>query len=275
MRRRESKLSLKDRLAAAAVPIAIYGAIILFTVYGFWDQVVQVESSSLPPKEDIVQATTVDAAEIEEMAEMLRQEEQQKEEEVREEQERLEELKKEAKIEEERVEELKQQQREEEQKALEIEKKRIEEEKKAEEQAEQRKREEAERKRKEEEQRKKEEAEREKREEEERKKQAEAAEKVEAEQLFGSYEGAIKRAVQDNFREPAGTSCAMRAVYNVNVAQNGTVQAVRLSRSSGSAEFDRAGEVAVTFASPLPIPENPRLYKHWKEFNFTFSPKGC
>jgi len=244
MRRRESKLSLKDRLAAAAVPIAIYGAIILFTVYGFWDQVVQVESSSLPPKEDIVQATTVDAAEIEEM-------------------------------EEERVEELKQQQREEEQKALEIEKKRIEEEKKAEEQAEQRKREEAERKRKEEEQRKKEEAERKKREEEERKKQAEAAEKVEAEQLFGSYEGAIKRAVQDNFREPAGTSCAMRAVYNVNVAQNGTVQAVRLSRSSGSAEFDRAGEVAVTFASPLPIPENPRLYKHWKEFNFTFSPKGC
>jgi colicin import membrane protein len=267
MRRRESKLSFKDRLAAAAVPIVIYGAIVLFTAYGFWDQVMQVESSSLPPKEDIIQATTVDAAEIEEMAEMLRQEEQLQEEEVLQEQERLEELKKETKEEEKRVEELKQQSREEEQKSLEIEKKRKEEEQKAAEQAEQREREEAERNRKEEEQRKKEEA--------ERKKRAEAAEKVEAEQLFGSYEGAIKRAVQDNFREPAGTSCAMRAVYNVNVAQNGTVQAVRLSRSSGSSDFDRAGEVAVTFASPLPIPENPKLYKYWKEFNFTFSPKGC
>lgn len=275
MRRRESKLSLKDRLAAAAVPIAIYGAIILFTVYGFWNQVIQVESSSLPPKEDIVQATTVDAAEIQEMADMFRQEEQRKEEEVRQEQERLEELKKETKEEEERVEELKQQQREEEQKSLEIEKKRKEEEKKAEEQAQERERDEAERNRKAEEQRKKEEAERKEREEEVRRKQAEVAEKVEAEQLFSSYAGAIKRAVEDNFREPAGTTCSMRAVYKVNVAQNGTVQAVRLSRSSGSSEFDRAGEVAVTFASPLPIPENPKLYKHWKEFNFTFSPKGC
>ncbi|MDG2089367.1 MAG: energy transducer TonB [Arenicellaceae bacterium] len=260
MRRRESKLSFKDRLAAAAVPIAIYGGIFLFTAYGFWDQVMQVESSSLTPKEDIIQATTVDAAEIEEMAEMLRQEEQLQEEEVLQEQERLEELKKETKEEEKRIEELKQQSREEEQKSLEIEKKRKEEEQKAAEQAEQREREQAERNRKEEA---------------ERKKRAEAAEKAEAEQLFGSYEGAIKRAVQDNFREPAGTSCAMRAVYNVNVAQNGTVQAVRLSRSSGSSDFDRAGEVAVTFASPLPIPENPKLYKYWKEFNFTFSPKGC
>ena len=267
MRRRGANVSFKDRLVAVAVPIVIYGSIIFFTVYGFWDQVVQVESSSLPPKEDIVNATTVDAAEIEEMAEMLRQEEQRKEEEILEEQKRLEDLKKAAEEEERRVEDLKEQQREEEVKALEIEKKRKEEEKKAAEEAEKRERDEAERRRKEEIARKQ-------REEEERKRK-EVEEKSEAEQLFGSYEGAIKRAVQENFREPAGTTCAMRAVYNVNVAQNGTVQAVRLNRSSGSSEFDRAGEVAITFASPLPIPDNPRLYKHWKEFNFTFTPKGC
>ncbi|MBT5031599.1 MAG: TonB family protein [Proteobacteria bacterium] len=261
MRRRDTNISFKDRLAAAAVPIVIYGAIIFFTVYGFWDQVVQVESSSLPPKEDIVQATTVDAAKIEEMANMLREEEQRKEEEVRQEQERLDEIKKQAEVEEQRVEELKEQQREEERKSLELAKQR-------EEEAEQRQKEEVER------ERLAEEAERQRREEAERERR-EVAEKVEAEQLFGSYEGAIKRAVEENFREPAGTNCSMNAVYNVNVAQNGTVQAVRLNRSSGSSEFDRAGEVAITFASPLPIPDNPRLYQHWKEFNFTFTPKGC
>ena len=267
MRRRDANISFKDRLAAAAVPIVIYGSIIFFTVYGFWDQVVQIESSSLPPKEDIVQATTVDAAEITEMAELLREEERLKEEEVRKEQERLDELKKQAEEEEQRVEDLKEQQREEEQKALEIEQRRKDEEKRAAEEAEKRERDEAERKR-------IEEAERKVREEEERIRK-EVEEKAEAEQLFGSYFGAIKRAVEAELKEPAGTNCTMRAVYNVNVAQNGSVQAVRLEKSSGAAAVDRAVEVAITFASPLPIPDNPRLYKYYNNFNFAYIPKGC
>ena len=59
MRKKGSNLSLKDRLAALAVPVLIYGGIAAIVLIRFVSTPDVIESSALPPAE-IVQARAVD-----------------------------------------------------------------------------------------------------------------------------------------------------------------------------------------------------------------------
>jgi colicin import membrane protein len=274
MRKKSNSLPLKDRLAALAVPILIYGGIAAFVFIRFVNGPDVIESSGLPPAE-IVRAQIVDEEEIKKQEEEILKREEEKRKKEEDEIKRLDDLKKQTAEEEQRIEQLKRQQEEEKKKTEEVEKQRLVAEQKRKD--EEKKRVEEQRKREAQERARKEQVERERlaREEEVRKKAAVEAEVREATQLFGSFEGAIQRAVRENWRRPTGVGDNMKAVFVVTVDQQGRVLNVRLLRSSGDRLYDESGIKAITFASPLPIPNNPRLFKHYREFEFHFCPIAC
>jgi colicin import membrane protein len=57
---------------------------------------------------------------------------------------------------------------------------------------------------------------------------------------------------------------------------SGEVVEARVIKSSGNTTFDRQAELAVRKASPLPVPDNPRLLQQivTQGISFEFDPSG-
>ena len=145
---------------------------------------------------------------------------------------------------------------------------------------------EAERKRKaEQETKRKAEAERKQKAEQEAKRKAEAARQREAEQALQAQlaeEAAQARAqsalsefipyiqekVQNNWLRPAGSQPGLSCVIQVTLIPGGDVVGTRVVQSSGNTLFDASVERAVQKASPLPLPNDPALFKYFREINF-------
>ena len=53
----------------------------------------------------------------------------------------------------------------------------------------------------------------------------------------------------------------------------GDVVDAKVIRSSGNAVFDRQAEIAVRKASPLSVPDDPRLFQQLREIQFVFEPE--
>ena len=53
----------------------------------------------------------------------------------------------------------------------------------------------------------------------------------------------------------------------------GDVTSVQVIKSSGDTAFDRSAEAAVYKASPLPMPDDPRVAQQLRSFTFTFKPE--
>jgi colicin import membrane protein len=253
---------------------------------------------------NVLEAVTVDSARVEQEMEKLREQERRKQEEQKRREEEIARQKAEAekraaeaeakrKAEEKRLAELEQKRRKEEearkaeeQRLAELKKKQEEAERqrKLEEEKKQKAAEEAERLRKEAEEKKRAEEERKRKEEEERKrKEAEealkkqiAAEEAAAQArrdagVISEYVSRIAAAIQREFNTaglPPGLSCTLR----IRMTPGGEVVAARIEKSSGNAIFDRRAELAVSKASPLPVPEDPRLFERFREINFIFTP---
>jgi colicin import membrane protein len=263
-------------------------------------------------KVNVLEAVTVDSARVDEELDKLKEQERQKQEEQRRREEEIARQKAEAekraaeaeekrKAEEKRLAEL-EQKRKEEQKAREAEEKRLAEIKKKQEEAERQRRLEEEKKRKaaEEAERLRKEAEAEKKraeeerqrkieeekkrkaaeeamrkqlaEEEARRKAAEAAAQARRDaSVINEYGARIKYAIQQEFNTtglPPGLSC----VLTIRMVPGGEVVSVKVVESSGSAIFDRRAEVAVSRASPLPVPDDPRVFEQMREIRLTFEP---
>lgn len=85
------------------------------------------------------------------------------------------------------------------------------------------------------------------------------------------YTAAIMRQVSSNFVAPnigAGLKCTLL----VRMIPGGQVVDAKVVKSSGNATFDRQAELAVRKASPLPVPDEPRLFQQMKEIQFEFDP---
>ena len=239
--------------------------------------------------------------------EKLELEKQQKEElaleKEKEELQKIEELAKQREIEEEKTKEVEKKRLAEEArlKELALEKEKEEEEKKKKEQElaqkkleEERKKEEAEKKRKlAEEKKKQEELAQKKREEEKLKKeqaekkrkekeladslaaeQAQAQARNQAAALFSQYIGPIRNKVTNSWIRPGTVRPGAQAKVLVRVSPQGDVLTVKVQRASGDPIFDRSVINAVYKASPLPIPDDARLYPHYRDFVFNFDPPG-
>jgi colicin import membrane protein len=74
------------------------------------------------------------------------------------------------------------------------------------------------------------------------------------------------------WRRPLGTAAGLSCVILVKTVPGGEVVNARVTRSSGNAPFDRSAERAVMKASPLPVPDDPRLYRIFRNFEFRFRP---
>jgi len=112
------------------------------------------------------------------------------------------------------------------------------------------------------------EEERKKREAEERKTRAEALAAVGERMVF------IKRKVGENWIRPRDAKSGLRAEFVVKIAAGGRVEVVTLRKSSGDGIFDRNAQAAIFKASPLPIPDDPRYQRHYREgFVFIFDPE--
>ena len=87
------------------------------------------------------------------------------------------------------------------------------------------------------------------------------------------YTAAILREVSSNFVAPdikSGLKCTLL----VRMIPGGEVVDARVVKSSGNTTFDRQAELAVRKASPLPVPDDPRLFQQMKDIQFEFDPSG-
>ncbi len=183
---------------------------------------------------------------------------------------------------------------EEEKKKLAEEKRKLEEEKKRKAEEERKRLEEEKRKqeaelKKLEEQKKREEEERKRKQEEEKRRKAEETmrqqelleEQLELEEaqnqqdmsIIAQYTQRIRGLVEREFNTaglPKGLSC----VLYIRVIPGGDVVDVRILESSGNELFDRRAQTAVQKASPLPVPDESRLFEKMREIRFTFEPEN-
>jgi colicin import membrane protein len=82
----------------------------------------------------------------------------------------------------------------------------------------------------------------------------------------------IKEKVQNSWRRAGGSPRGLRCVIRVKLIPGGEVVSAKVIQSSGDPLFDRSVETAVLKASPLPLPADPALAKHFREINFIFNP---
>ena len=251
----------------------------------------------------IVNAVTVDKAQVDKELQRLKQEEEKKK---LEEKQRVEELQKQTETEKKKAEDLKKQRLEEEKKLLETQKKKEQEQKLREEEQKKLALLEKEKQELEEDKKAQAEAERKKLEEEQRKKEAELKKqeeerlKAEAEKKRQEAENALQaqldaeatesqrqqdltlqqqiareiyNKVSRNFNQtglPEGLACTLR----VRLLPGGDVVDVAVTRSSGNDIFDRRALTAVQKASPLPIPNDSAIFErlNLRDVTFTFKP---
>lgn len=88
---------------------------------------------------------------------------------------------------------------------------------------------------------------------------------------LAKYAAAIMHQVASNFVAPnmdAGLKCTLL----VRMIPGGQVVDAKVVKSSGNPTFDRQAELAVRKASPLPVPDEPRLFQQMKDIQFEFDP---
>jgi colicin import membrane protein len=88
---------------------------------------------------------------------------------------------------------------------------------------------------------------------------------------LAKYISLIQNDIQSNFNQlglPEGLSC----VILIRMLEGGKVVEASIIKSSGNDLFDRRAETAVYSASPLPVPDEIRLFEKMRNIRFTFEP---
>ena len=82
---------------------------------------------------------------------------------------------------------------------------------------------------------------------------------------------ALQEAIWRNFVPPASTPIDLECIVDVRQLPGGTVVNVEVGRCNGDDAVRRAIEAALFKASPLPEPENPRIFE--RDLRITFKPE--
>ncbi len=90
---------------------------------------------------------------------------------------------------------------------------------------------------------------------------------------MSQFEGLIRQRVTRNWNQPSGVPAGLSCLLRVRLAAGGEVLGVSVIQSSGNAVFDRSVENAVYKAAPLPVPDDPELFKFVREINIRFDPE--
>ena len=101
--------------------------------------------------------------------------------------------------------------------------------------------------------------------------QAQLAEE-QAQHALSQYIPHIQAKIQRNWLRPPGSSAGLSCLILVKLIPGGEVVDAKVVRSSGDPLFDRSVETAVLKASPLPLPQDTAMFKHFREIQFIFIP---
>lgn len=82
----------------------------------------------------------------------------------------------------------------------------------------------------------------------------------------------IRQKVDRNWKRPTGTVEGLQCTVRARLAPNGDVVEVVIVSSSGDEAFDGSALAAVYKASPLPLPEEKKLFEYLREIEFLFKP---
>ena len=105
--------------------------------------------------------------------------------------------------------------------------------------------------------------------------EAELQAQLEAERVQGvlqEYMAHVAAKVENNWLRPPGSPGGLKCTVNVKLIPGGDVVSARVVQGSGDPLFDDSAEKAVLRASPLPVPTDPSVAKHFRDFNFVFRP---
>ena len=90
--------------------------------------------------------------------------------------------------------------------------------------------------------------------------------------VVAEYIGYIQERIQRSWLRPPGSPAGLSCIVQVSLIPGGEVAKVQIVRSSGDPVFDRSVETAVYKASPLPLPPDAALFKHFRELRLIFKP---
>ena len=99
----------------------------------------------------------------------------------------------------------------------------------------------------------------------------EAAQAKQDNSLIAQYSTRIRAAIAQQFNTvglPPGLSC----VLFIRMVPGGEVVEARIEKSSGNQVFDQRAEAAVYQASPLPAPDDQRVFEKMRQIRLTFAP---
>lgn len=267
-------------IRSAFLSVMVHVAAVLMLVFSldFGPEPIQVAM----PQGEVLDATAIDSQAVEQEVAQLKELQQKKVDRERELEQKVQELERQSRTaeqkrreEEVRLASLQKQQQEEEKKRKEEEQKLAEVQKKQEElkrqaEVEQKKREEAQAKA---------EAERKKKEAEEAEKKrlaaAQAAQQAAQDKadmgVINQYVARIAGAITAQFNT-VGLQPGLSCVLQLRMLPGGEVTDARVTQSSGNAVFDSRALAAVQRASPLPVPDDARIFGKMREIRLTFKP---
>ena len=90
--------------------------------------------------------------------------------------------------------------------------------------------------------------------------------------VVAEYIGYIQERIERSWLRPPGSAAGLSCVVQVGLIPGGEVARVQIVRSSGDPVFDRSVETAVYKASPLPLPPDAALFKHFRDLRLIFKP---
>lgn len=86
------------------------------------------------------------------------------------------------------------------------------------------------------------------------------------------FEALIRQQVTRNWNQPTGVPRGLSCLLRVRLSAGGEVLRVTILQSSENELFDRSVINAVHKATPLPVPQDPELFKYVREINIRFDP---
>jgi colicin import membrane protein len=89
--------------------------------------------------------------------------------------------------------------------------------------------------------------------------------------VINSYVARIANAIEREFNT-AGLTEGLSCIFEIRMIPGGEVAEVKIVKTSGNSVFDSRAEIAVKRASPLPVPDNPRIFGKMREIRLTFAP---
>jgi colicin import membrane protein len=90
--------------------------------------------------------------------------------------------------------------------------------------------------------------------------------------IIDLYRARILAAIRNQWIIPEDADPNSYCVFTIELSSAGVVTKAQLIRSSGNNALDRAAEMAIHKASPLPVPQDPAAFASFQRFNLKMTP---